>query len=77
MHSGIGPDAGPEAVQLAGDRDRPGAWTLLVDGTPQSHVDLGDPQYLEFEYMRRIGHLVDLGHRPGTRCACCTWAAEG
>jgi spermidine synthase len=47
-------------MELAGDRDRPGAWTLLVDGTPQSHVDLGDPQYLEFEYMRRIGHLVDL-----------------
>ena len=65
MHPGNGPDAGPGAVQLAGDRDRPGAWTLLVDGTPQSHVDLGDPQYLEFEYMRRIGHLVDLAAPAG------------
>jgi spermidine synthase len=52
-------------VQLAGDRDRPGAWTLLVDGTPQSHVDLDDPLYLEFEYMRRIGHLVDLAAPAG------------
>jgi spermidine synthase len=52
-------------VQLAGDRDRPGAWTLLVDGIPQSHVDLGDPRYLEFEYMRRIGHLVDLAAPAG------------
>jgi len=65
VNSGNGPDAGPGAVQLAGDRDRPGAWTLLVDGTPQSHVDLGDPQYLEFEYMRRIGHLVDLAAPAG------------
>jgi spermidine synthase len=60
-----GQEAGPAAVQLAGDRDRPGAWTLLVDGTPQSHVDLGDPHYLEFEYMRRIGHLVDLAAPAG------------
>jgi spermidine synthase len=33
---------------------------LLVDGIPQSHVDLGDPRHLELEYMRRLGHLVDL-----------------
>ncbi len=33
---------------------------MLVDGTPQSHVDLDDPRYLEFEYMRRLGHLIDL-----------------
>ena len=52
-------------VQLAGDPDRPRAWTLLVDGVPQSHVDLDDPLYLEFEYMRRIGHLVDLAGPPG------------
>lgn len=37
---------------------------LLVDGTPQSHVDLDDPQYLEFEYMRRLGHLIDLAAPP-------------
>ena len=47
-------------AELAGDPDRPAAWTLLVDGVPQSHVDLDDPQYLEFEYMRLLGHLVDL-----------------
>ena len=47
-------------MELVGDPDRPRAWTLLVDGAPQSHVDLDDPRYLEFEYMRRLGHLVDL-----------------
>ncbi|KAA2258693.1 spermine synthase [Solihabitans fulvus] len=44
---------------LRPDRDRPRAWTLLVDDTPQSHVDLDDPGYLEFEYVRRLGHVVD------------------
>jgi Spermine/spermidine synthase domain len=52
-------------AELVGDRDRPRAWTLLVDGTPQSYVDLDDPQYLEFEYMRRLGHLVDLAAPAG------------
>jgi spermidine synthase len=52
-------------VELLGDLDRPGAWMLLIDGTPQSHVDLDDPGHLEFEYMRRLGHVVDLAAPPG------------
>jgi spermidine synthase len=52
-------------AELAGDPDRPRAWTLLVDGIPQSHVDLDDPLYLEFEYMRRLGHIVDLAAPAG------------
>lgn len=47
-------------AELVGDPDRPQGWTLLVDGTAQSHVDLDDPTHLEFEYVRRLGHLVDL-----------------
>lgn len=50
----------PAAVELLADPDRPRAWTLLVGSTPQSYVDLDEPRYLEFEYMRRIGHLLDL-----------------
>lgn len=46
-------------AELVGDTDRPLAWTLLVDGTAQSHVDLADPTHLEFEYLRRIAHLLD------------------
>lgn len=38
---------------------------LLVDGIPQSHVDLRDPRHLELEYMRRLGHLVDLAGPAG------------
>jgi len=51
-------------AELVPDRDRPNAWTLLLDGTPQSHVDLDDPTRLSFEYQRRFGHLVDLAAAP-------------
>ncbi|MFF3015342.1 spermidine synthase [Streptomyces sp. NPDC057939] len=47
-------------AELAPDRERARAWTLLIDGAPQSHVDLDDPEYLDFSYQRRIGHLIDL-----------------
>ena len=51
---------GQGTAQLIPDPDRPNAWTLTVDDTPQSHVDLDDPTYLEFEYIRWLGHLVDV-----------------
>ncbi|SFK35270.1 spermidine synthase [Geodermatophilus ruber] len=47
-------------AELLGDADRDGSWVLLVNDTPQSHVDLDDPAHLEFEYVRRMGHVLDL-----------------
>jgi spermidine synthase len=58
------PDAGG-TVELLNDAERPGAWTLLIDGILQSEVDLGDPRHLEIEYMRRLGHLADLAGPAG------------
>ncbi|MER6248162.1 spermidine synthase [Streptomyces griseorubiginosus] len=52
-------------AELIPDRDRPRAWTLLIDGAPQSHVDLDDPLHLSFEYQRRLGHVIDLAAAPG------------
>ncbi|MEW2161968.1 fused MFS/spermidine synthase [Streptomyces sp. NPDC007084] len=52
-------------AELLPDRDRARAWTLLIDGAPQSHVDLDDPSYLSFEYQRRLGHVIDLVAPPG------------
>jgi spermidine synthase len=46
-------------AELLRDADRRAAWMLLVDGVPQSHVDLDDPGYLDFEYVRRLGHVID------------------
>ncbi|MER7420187.1 fused MFS/spermidine synthase [Micromonospora peucetia] len=47
-------------AELVPDPDRPGSWTLLLDGAPQSHVDLADPTHLEFEYVRRLAAAIDL-----------------
>ncbi|MEU6460859.1 fused MFS/spermidine synthase [Streptomyces sp. NPDC046976] len=52
-------------ARLVPDPDRSRAWTLLIDGAPQSHVDLDDPGYLSFEYQRRLGHVIDLAAPPG------------
>ncbi|GLU46450.1 spermidine synthase [Nocardiopsis ansamitocini] len=48
------------AMELLRDNERPDSWVLVVGGTPQSHVDLADPTYLDFEYVRRLGHVADL-----------------
>ncbi|MFI1397662.1 spermidine synthase [Streptomyces sp. NPDC020681] len=52
-------------AELVPDRERPRGWTLLLDGAPQSHVDLDDPVHLSFEYQRRLGHVADLAAPPG------------
>ncbi|MFJ8774506.1 spermidine synthase [Streptomyces microflavus] len=46
------------------DIDRRRIWLLTVDGAPQSYVDLDDPEHLEFEYVRRIGHVLDAAAPP-------------
>ncbi|ARP69098.1 spermidine synthase-like protein [Streptomyces pluripotens] len=47
-------------AKLMPDVDRERAWLLTVDGAPQSYVDLDDPAHLEFEYARRLGHVLDV-----------------
>ena len=47
-------------ARLEESRSDRGAWTLYVDDTPQSHVEPDRPEWLGFEYVRRIGHAVDL-----------------
>jgi spermidine synthase len=47
-------------AEFEADRFVPGAVQLMIDGTPQSHVNLADPSDLFFEYVRRIGHVIDL-----------------
>jgi hypothetical protein len=53
------------SAELVPDLDRTGGWLLFVDGVPQSGIDLDDPGYLEFEYVRRIGHAADLAFPAG------------
>jgi spermidine synthase len=63
MASDPPPGAAP-GIELLADADRPRAWMLLADGVPQSYVDLADPAHLELEYLRRLGHVIDLAAPP-------------
>jgi spermidine synthase len=72
-HTGSPPPSHPSVrlqdgllATIEEDRFRPGSQVLIVDGTPQSHVDVDDPTYLSFEYVRRIGHGIDLVAPPGS-----------
>jgi spermidine synthase len=40
-------------------------YELEVSGTPQSHVDLDDPSHLHFEYVARMGAVIDRLRMPG------------
>jgi spermidine synthase len=40
-------------------------YELVVGDTPQSHVDLDDPTHLHFEYVARMGAVIDRLRMPG------------
>ncbi|TDC07965.1 spermine synthase [Streptomyces sp. 8K308] len=61
----VSEDVAGGLAELVPDVDRPRGWQLLLDGAPQSHVDLDEPTRLVFEYQRRLGHAVDLVAPPG------------
>ena len=52
-------------AEIRADRWVPGAFELIVDGTPQSHVNLDNPSELFFEYIVRMGHVIDQLKLPG------------
>ncbi|MEU6711616.1 fused MFS/spermidine synthase [Nonomuraea sp. NPDC046802] len=47
-------------VELLRDLDRQDGWVLSKDGVPQSYVDLQDPTFLEFEYVRLMADVIDV-----------------
>lgn len=56
-HSGL-------LATMDSDRFVPGSLLLTVGGTPQSHLVVDDPESLQFEYIRRIGNLIDVMAAP-------------
>lgn len=44
---------------IRADPFTPGTFLLVVDGTPQSHVNPDRPDQLFFEYVNRMGHVID------------------
>ncbi len=51
-------ESGLHAV-IREDPFTPGSFQLVVDGTPQSHVHPERPTELFFEYVHRMGHVID------------------
>ncbi|QDY89478.1 spermidine synthase [Arthrobacter sp. UKPF54-2] len=57
--------------ELTPDQDNSTGWLLRINGVMSSHIDLADPLFLDFEYMRWIAALVEsrwpLAARPKLR----------
>lgn len=46
-------------IQLVPDQDGQGGVTVMMDGSPQSHVDLADPANLGFEYIAHFAAVIE------------------
>lgn len=47
-------------AEIVQDLDVADGWMLLLDGVPNSYLDLADPTRLEFEYQQWMARAVDL-----------------
>ncbi len=47
------------AIELVPDDDGRGGVTVMMDGSPQSHVNLADPGSLGFEYIAHFAAVID------------------
>ncbi|MFI1988626.1 spermidine synthase [Actinoplanes sp. NPDC020271] len=52
----------PEGLELVPDPARPGGWTLMMAGVPQSYVDVTDPEHLQLAYVRLIARALRARH---------------
>jgi spermidine synthase len=51
-------------AELVQDRDNPQGYLLLINQVQSSHIDLSDPTWLEFEYMRWIAAVIEHTSAP-------------
>ncbi|MFJ6699558.1 fused MFS/spermidine synthase [Streptomyces sp. NPDC091272] len=52
-------------VQVTADPGREGGRTLVLDGVRHSYVDIDDPTFLEFTYVRALASVVDAAFPEG------------
>lgn len=45
--------------ELIADQDNSNGWLLKINGVMSSHIDLADPLFLDFEYMRWMAALIE------------------
>lgn len=78
-------------AEIEADPYRANRYILKVNGVPSSHVDLEDPSYLDFEYMRWMEPIFTIGfpaqdfdgrarklrvlHLGGGGCSMARWVA--
>ena len=46
-------------AELIEDDYTPGGWVLEINGMESSHIVLGDPRALDFEYMRWLAAVIE------------------
>lgn len=54
-----------QKAELIADRFVADSVELVIDGTPQSHLNLQDPANVFFEYVQRIANFLDILKTPG------------
>ncbi|MEJ1199375.1 MULTISPECIES: fused MFS/spermidine synthase [unclassified Streptomyces] len=52
-------------ARVVADPDRVGGRTLVLDGLRHSYVDIDDPTFLKFKYVRAIASVVDTAYPGG------------
>lgn len=65
LPSGCDTETVYHCASVVADPEREGAVTLVLDGLRHSYVDLTDPTYLEFTYIRAIAAGIDSRFDPG------------
>ncbi|GAB3557107.1 spermidine synthase [Arthrobacter alkaliphilus] len=53
--------------ELVADPDNSNGWLLKINGVMSSHIDVAEPLFLDFEYMRWIAALVESKWPPSSR----------
>ncbi len=52
--------------ELVADQDNSTGWLLKINGVMSSHIDLADPLFLDFEYMRWMAALIESRWPPSS-----------
>lgn len=73
--AGTKPDGPVEGVyyidtgdcELVADPDNSNGWLLKINGVMSSHIDVAEPLFLDFEYMRWIAALVESKWPPESK----------
>ena len=65
----VGPTPGVYPIdsgtaELIQDRDNPDGYLLMINHVESSHIDLADPTWLDFEYMRWIASVIEDSQPP-------------